>query len=576
MIRIRLSLVSVFLGCTLHCACADVVLTAARALAQSKAALPVDGAEERSQPFDLPSGNTQTPITDRDTLTALGLPGSFGTWDMVSFGAPEDAAPAAYPSASDFIFVPAEASIAAGVFRYNAATQTFATLLLGDGAGRESNPANFDPLQDNFRNLDPATYTSFGTVLTGEETTGGRLFEIQNPLAADPAEARVRWLAKVPAVAHEGLRFDAAGSLYFVDENVSGCLYKFVPQAPEDLSTGQTFVLALDGWAGASDEDWDSATNQAETRTGSATWLPLTDAAGAALTTADPFAFVSTTGGRTAADEVGATPFGRPEDIVITSVNGFEVLLFSATSENTVYSVRLDTGLTATVKVFVDRSTLDIATASAVGSSFSAPDNLAVDTAGNIYIIEDQGPPHSDIWQAVDADGDGIAEQVGRWLSNGVAGSEPSGLIFDPHDPNRALVVVQHPASGNDALWEVRTGPPPPMLPVSVALPAGGGTVTLARSGGELVLSKLGSEILRRRVADVSTLFIFGTAGGDDVLSLDMSGGDPIPASGVVFYGGVGGHDSIELRGSAADVVFDFSASSIEIDGSTIFYSGLE
>jgi hypothetical protein len=115
-------------------------------------------------------------------------------------------------------------------------------------------------------------------------------------------------------------------------------------------------------------------------------------------------------------------------------------------------------GDTAQVHVFADRSTMDIATGEPVGSVFNNPDNMAIDADGNIYIIEDQGPSNSDIWQAIDTDGDAVADYVGRWLTQGVTGSEPSGLIFDPNNPERAILCVQHPESGNDALWQVTRG----------------------------------------------------------------------------------------------------------------------
>ena len=151
------------------------------------------------------------------------------------------------------------------------------------------------------------------------------------------------------------------------------------------------------------------------------------------------------------------TPYGRPEDVIISDVTGQVILYFTATSEDAVYSVIFVDDDNAMVQVFADQTTLDIKTGAAVGSPFNNPDNLAIDAFGHVYIIEDQGPDVSDIWQAVDADGDGVAEQMGRFLSNGVIGSEPTGFIFDPNT-KRAVVAVQHPASGNDALWEVTLG----------------------------------------------------------------------------------------------------------------------
>ena len=55
---------------------------------------------------------------------------------------------------------------------------------------------------------------------------------------------------------------------------------------------------------------------------------------------------------------------------------------------------------------------------------------------------------------------DGVAEYLALWLSNGVAGSEPTGLMFHPNDATKAIVSIQHPASGNDALFEIKFTPP--------------------------------------------------------------------------------------------------------------------
>ena len=102
------------------------------------------------------------------------------------------------------------------------------------------------------------------------------------------------------------------------------------------------------------------------------------------------------------------------------------------------------------------RDTIDLATGAAVGSPFNNPDNLAAGADGSIYIVEDQEVPVSDIWKAIDADNDGVAESIGRWVSLGIEGAEPSGLEQDPKDPDRFIVNIQHPDSGNDALWEIR------------------------------------------------------------------------------------------------------------------------
>jgi len=78
-------------------------------------------------------------------------------------------------------------------------------------------------------------------------------FEVTNPMAdVENGEAViVNELNSIPNVSHEGLRFNHAGTkLYFVDEDRSGSVYKFVPSVPGDYSKGKSFVLRVDGFTG--------------------------------------------------------------------------------------------------------------------------------------------------------------------------------------------------------------------------------------------------------------------------------------------------------------------------------------
>jgi secreted PhoX family phosphatase len=264
-------------------------------------------------------------------------------------------------------------------------------------------------------------------------------------------------LSKVPAVSHEGLRFDKDGTLYFIDESNTGCLYKYVPKVPGNLGVGQSYALRVTAYTGDPTLNWDS--NLTSPRVGAATWVPITDIDGNKLTVADPFQYNATisSGGRAAGDEVFCTPYGRPEDMAIsTDKDGKEVMYVSTTSENAVYAVVLLSNTTAEVKVFCNRNTINIATGLPVGGNFSNPDNLAIDFGGTIYVVEDEAPPTLDIWQAVDADNNGVAEYLALWMTSGVTGSENTGLMFHPNEVNTAIVAVQHPSSGNDAIWEIK------------------------------------------------------------------------------------------------------------------------
>ena len=288
------------------------------------------------------------------------------------------------------------------------------------------------------------------------------MFEISNPeTATGISDAGVTWLSNIPSVAHEGVKFDSQGRMYFVDENFSGSLYRMTPNTEGDLTSGKVEVMKVDGFVG------DSAGNglDQEGRTGGGEWVEIVDADGNVLTTADPFDF-TTRGGRAAADEVGATPFGRPEDLEISTLaNGNEAIFMSTTDENIVWSIELgaDGAEGVNVSEFVNSLTTLDSSGNPVGEGaddfsygLDDMDNLAVESGPNgelqLFIVEDENP--SDVWLATDINGDGIADIIDLFMSLGVPGNaELSGFIVDPR--GGYLVNIQHPSSGNDALWSI-------------------------------------------------------------------------------------------------------------------------
>jgi len=387
---------------------------------------PSGSAQELNSPFLLSDGIiSQTSLVsknDPDYLSATKL----GNWDMITVNETG-------PDAGRYIFTAHETGSNAGMSRYDKTTGQAVNLGFNASWGA----------------LDGSTWTPWGTVITGEEWAGlGRLFEVTNPLD-DPNTTTINFVERsaIANVSQEGLKFDSVGNLYYIDEAFGGGIYKFAPTNPNTasaLTQGQTFVLK-DDVAGDGNN------------LGTATWTPLTDSVGSPLPgITDPFTITggNTRPGRTAANDVGASNYSRPEDLEIgTLANGSEVLYVATTSTRQVFSVELASASSATVKEFVNASTLDAATGLAVnnaGAVFTNPDNLSIDAQGNIYITEDSG--NGNIWFAEDLDNDGVAERMARWMSLGVVGAEPTGLYFDPFNQGLAYVHVQHPSSGNDNL----------------------------------------------------------------------------------------------------------------------------
>ncbi len=360
-----------------------------------------------------------------------------GSYDMLSVNE-------SGPDAGRYLFSVFETR-QAGIQRTDLRTQQTVTLWASPAAR---------PALNSHVSFDGARWTPWGSFLTGEEawhdpgepvSPYGRLFEVINPLDA-PADVVVRHRGILPRVAHEGLAFDRQRNLYFVDERDGSHLFKYAPANPNAASgdayfaAGQCFVLRVgDGTA--------------KEATGAATWVALTDARGVPL----PGSVVVTDPNGLSALDGRATPklaafrgtaFDRPEDLEIKTVsNGRQLLFVATTTRHKVFSIDLSSGI---VKLFASRDTPDMATGRPVGTSFTNPDNLAIDADGNLYIVEDQEGGRQDIWFAMDADNDGVAEAVGKWASLTTVGAEGTGLYFDPFQPNVAYVNVQHPASGVD------------------------------------------------------------------------------------------------------------------------------
>ena len=224
------------------------------------------------------------------------------------------------------------------------------------------------------------------------------------------------------AKAHEGIRFDAQGNVYGISETgpttvvgtpsrpaPGGYIYKFVPDRRGDLSSGQLYALKIVVDAGD--------------RTGEAVWLPLDRDAVQIDADAE-------------ATRVGATGYGRPEDVEIATSTGSNrgganILYVAVTDESRVLRIDLREPqggrdhTTAYVSDYVRRG-------ENAPADFTNPDNLALDKNGNLFITEDTTtPPGMDIWVAVPGRGPDDAPEVLRFASLTDCSAEPSGIYFD-------------------------------------------------------------------------------------------------------------------------------------------------
>jgi hypothetical protein len=148
-----------------------------------------------------------------------------------------------------------------------------------------------------------------------------------------------------------------------------------------------------------------------------------------------------------------------------------------------------------------------------VGTALANPDNLAIDAAGNIYIVEDQPAGMADIWFVRDADNDGVADSVARWASLSTVGAEATGLYFDKFDVNVAYVNVQHPDSLVDSTIMISAIPEPNLAsaipesglpgpdPISAMPESNALSVLLSGMG---LMGLMGFIVLRRSVNSIS------------------------------------------------------------------------
>jgi uncharacterized protein len=399
----------------------------------------------------------QKSIADRTAQLAAGYANS-GNWDMNTLNETGR-------DKGRFLFTVFETGTS-GVQRHDLRSGKTETIWQSPGVA---------PALNSHVAFDASYWTPWGTFITAEESwepnpnavqqTFGRLFELRNPTKApgikvgdSNAGADFVHQNVIPRTAHEGIQFDKAGNMYFIDELNGGCLYKYTTAAnmrdvkrgkADYFAAGTTYVLRVG----------DGNTPNA---TGAYEWVAITDATGAAL----PGAVTITDGnGVTSVDATTTTDtlifkgtdYQRPEDLQIQTINYKEYMYVATTTTNEVY--RLDLSANK-ISVFANQSTIDLATGIAVGSALRSPDNLAVDHQGNIYVVEDRGGAvDDDIWFAKDRNKDGdlldAGEGLGRWASNGTPGSEFTGLYFDPRNHDRAWVNIQHPASGNDRTIEI-------------------------------------------------------------------------------------------------------------------------
>lgn len=280
--------------------------------------------------------------------------------------------------------------------------------------------------------------TPWGTIVTAEEAVTandsnadghrdyGWLVEI------DPATAQVisqnpdgtkGKLWQMGIMNHENVVVNNAGTIaYYGEDGGTNLFYKFVMDTPNDLSSGNLYVLKLDqGLSGGNPV------------TTTAQWIQVPN-----KTAADQ------NNTQSLAQSLGGTAFNGIEDAEISPLDG--KIYFTAKGLNKVYRF-LDNGTTASqVETFVGGSSTSYSFMTSQGVKSEAwgsgNDNLTFDELGNLWVQQDGGKNY--IW--VVAPDHTAANPKVRLFASMPSGSEPTGLTFTP-DHKFGFFSIQHPSS---------------------------------------------------------------------------------------------------------------------------------
>ena len=281
--------------------------------------------------------------------------------------------------------------------------------------------------------------TPWGTVVTAEESVTSN--DVNNDgykdygwlVEIDPATAQViskntdgskGKLWQMGIMNHENVVVNSAGTIaYYGEDGGTHMVYKYVMDTPNDLSSGNLYVLKLDqGLTAAGDP---AATT--------ATWIQVPNKEKADQNNTGPLAL-----------SLGGTKFNGIEDVDISPLDG--KIYFTSKGLDRVYRLQ-DNGTTASqVETFVGggSTVYSFNTAQGVKSEVWADgnDNLTFDELGNLWVLQDGGKNY--IW--VIAPDHTQANPKVRLFASMPAGAEPTGLTFTP-DHKFGFFSIQHPDS---------------------------------------------------------------------------------------------------------------------------------
>jgi secreted PhoX family phosphatase len=247
-----------------------------------------------------------------------------------------------------------------------------------------------------------------------------------------PLTGESRKLIALGRCAHECATYAKANSgkaiIYSGDDANDECLYRFVADKENDLSTGEMFVanLEIGEWISLDINKQEKLKNHFTSQTEVLIRM------------------------REAAKILGGTPLARPEDITINPHNGDVIIALTNNKPKGNYYGSLlrltpengDHGAT--------KFTSDTLIPGGESSGIACPDNLAFDANGNLWITTDMAGMHKDPYLpfgnnslfVIPASGPDAGKAIR--IANAPVDAEFTGPCFSP-DGNTLFLSVQHP-----------------------------------------------------------------------------------------------------------------------------------
>jgi len=267
------------------------------------------------------------------------------------------------------------------------------------------------------------TVTPWGTIITSEEVSisyndinNDGYYDYGWQVEIDPKTKQVidkRWamgrFAHENAVVHKNWR-----TVYQGEDSGDGYLYKFVADFPGDLSSGKLYAYKGSKTGGSG--QWIQISNETKNQRNNT---------------------------HNYASNVGATKFAGVEDVEI-GPDG--LVYFTVKNENKVYYFQDSDPINGTSVSFLNKfagnRSYTIPTANGNVNHYwgYGNDNLAFDTEGNLWVLQDGENSH--IW--VVRKGHTESNPKVEVFATSPSGSEPTGITFSP-DGRFIFLSIQHP-----------------------------------------------------------------------------------------------------------------------------------